>query len=414
MANKRSRPGRTLIVFVLALVAAFGGLALNGVWGPALGLDLQGGTRITLTASTTTGEDITPEKLEEAASIIDNRVNATGVAESEVSTQGGDTINVEIPGENARDLVATVRQTAQLRFRLVAAAAPGTEQALQQQQQQQEQQPEPVPSESAGDQGGPGGGSGGGRDGAANRGGGQDTPDEVAPPAGRAVSEGLLRLGETPAGQETSPDDESGQGASGRGPSLVRPPWPVARPGAMIEPAAVPAGADASGRRTPVPDVVEDGVDFALVVYREEGVWRVEEISEDVLHDTDVLAAELRRWPGDSGALGMVSIDEEFFVLGRVAGSSVRWLLSDVTAAVDWPLARSVVEELGIPVPDEEDEEQLPAGDLAIVADLGVPAMDMGAMLDDYDLYPDEILGQVAEKLGFGPAFDSTLGAPAS
>ena len=49
----------------------------------------------------------------------------------------------------------------------------------------------------------------------------------------------------------------------------------------MIEPAAVPAGADASGRRTPVPDVVEDGVDFALVVYREGGVWRVEEISED-------------------------------------------------------------------------------------------------------------------------------------
>jgi putative tRNA adenosine deaminase-associated protein len=163
-----------------------------------------------------------------------------------------------------------------------------------------------------------------------------------------------------------------------------------------------------------VPDGVEDGVDFALVVYREEGTWRVDEISEDVLHDTGVLAAELRRWPGDSGALGMVSIDEEFFVLGRVAGSSVRWLLSDVTAAVDWPLARSVVEELGIPVPDDEDEDQLPAGDLGIVADLGVPAMDMGAMLDDYDLYPDEILGQVAEKLGFGPAFDSTLGAPAS
>lgn len=162
-------------------------------------------------------------------------------------------------------------------------------------------------------------------------------------------------------------------------------------------------------------EAAEDGVDFALVAYREEGVWVVAEIPETALHDTEVLAAELRRWPGDFGSLGMVSVDEEFFVVGRVAGGSIRWLLSDVTAAVDWPLARSVVEALGIPVPDDEDddEEQLPAGDLGIVADLGMPAMDMGALLDDYDLYPDEILGHVAVRLGFGSVFDKILGAPA-
>ena len=154
-----------------------------------------------------------------------------------------------------------------------------------------------------------------------------------------------------------------------------------------------------------------EGVDFALVVYREENVWRVEEIGEDRLHDVDDLAAELRRWPGDFGSLGLISIDEDFFVLGRVAGSSSRWLLSDVTAATEWPLARSVVEALEIPMP-EDDDDQLPAGDLGIVADLGLAAMDMGAMLDDYELYPDEILGNNADKLGFGAQFEDAVGVP--
>jgi putative tRNA adenosine deaminase-associated protein len=155
---------------------------------------------------------------------------------------------------------------------------------------------------------------------------------------------------------------------------------------------------------------VLEGVDFALVAYREENVWRIEEIADDNrLHDLDTFSAELRRWPGDFGSLGLVSIDEDFFVLVRVAGDHLRVLLSDVTAATEWPIARSVVESLDLPMPTDDDE-QVPAGDLAIVADLGLPAMEMGALLDDYDLYPDEILGDIAHKLGFGTLYDETLG----
>ena len=44
------------------------------------------------------------------------------------------------------------------------------------------------------------------------------------------------------------------------------------------------------------------------------------------------------------------------------------------------------------------------------MADLGLPAMDMGALLDDYDLYPDEILGDIAHKLGFGALYEDTVG----
>ena len=154
-----------------------------------------------------------------------------------------------------------------------------------------------------------------------------------------------------------------------------------------------------------------DGVDFALAVYREEGVWTAQELAHDVLADLDTLAHALRRFPGDGGALGVVGIDEDFFLIVRVAGASTRILLSDITAADEWELAGSAVDHLGLPRPEDEDEdEQEPAGDLAILADMGMSAMDMGILLDDVELYPDEMVSEIARKLGFGQLFDDTIG----
>lgn len=115
MARKQ-RPGRTLLVFLALIGVTFGLVALAGTWKPRLGLDLQGGTRITLV---TTGET-TEASLAEAAGIIDQRVNGSGVSESEVTTQGNSIIVVEIPGKSRRDLEETVKRQAQMRFRLVA------------------------------------------------------------------------------------------------------------------------------------------------------------------------------------------------------------------------------------------------------------------------------------------------------
>ena len=157
-----------------------------------------------------------------------------------------------------------------------------------------------------------------------------------------------------------------------------------------------------------------EGIDFAVVAYREEGVWQVDQIAGDKIEDLDSLVAELRRWPGDGGALGMLSIDEDFFLLVRVQGSRTKVLLSDVTAALDWPIARSAVDFLDIPLPEAEDEdEQVPAGDPGIVADLGLGVMDMGVLLDDFELYPDEMLSDIAARLGFGQTFDEVVGVPA-
>ena len=152
-----------------------------------------------------------------------------------------------------------------------------------------------------------------------------------------------------------------------------------------------------------------EGVDFALAAYREEGEWQVVELAHALLTDIPSLAHALRRFPGDGGALGLVAIDEDFFVIVRVAGPSVRILLSDITAADEWELARSAVQELGLPEP-EDDDDQVPAGDLDILGDLGMHAMDMAVLLDDFDLYPDEMLSDIARRLGFGQLFDDTVG----
>jgi preprotein translocase subunit SecD len=116
MARKTARPGRTLMVFFLGLAIAFGLVALAGSWKPELGLDLQGGTSIRLTPEGNPSKS----SLNEARKIIDQRVNAQGVTESEVTVQGNRFIVVEIPGKSRRDLVETVRRQAQLRFRRAA------------------------------------------------------------------------------------------------------------------------------------------------------------------------------------------------------------------------------------------------------------------------------------------------------
>lgn len=120
---KRYRPGRTLLVFFIGIAVMYGLAALGGEWKPRLGLDLEGGTRITLT---TISQGVTREKLEQARTIVDQRVNGSGVAEADVTTSGSNKIVVEIPGANSKDLTDTVKRTAQLRFRIVAGTAPGT------------------------------------------------------------------------------------------------------------------------------------------------------------------------------------------------------------------------------------------------------------------------------------------------
>ena len=152
-----------------------------------------------------------------------------------------------------------------------------------------------------------------------------------------------------------------------------------------------------------------DDVDFAIAAFSEDGVWTVQELTRHHLVDVETLGEALRRLPGDSGAVAMVAMDEDFFILVRVAGPTTRVLLSDITAADEWELAGSAVAFLGLPQPEEEDE-QVPAGDLELLSDLGMHPVDLGVLLEDFDLYPDEMLSDIAGRIGFGDLFDDVVG----
>ncbi|WP_438874083.1 protein translocase subunit SecD [Tessaracoccus lacteus] len=120
---KRGRPGVVLTVFLLIIVGLYLIMGLTKTWAPKLGLDLQGGQTITLTA---TSENVTPESLELARNIIQQRVDGLGVGEATVAVQGDRRIVVSAPNVTSDDLVELVGATAQLSFRPVLQSGAGT------------------------------------------------------------------------------------------------------------------------------------------------------------------------------------------------------------------------------------------------------------------------------------------------
>jgi putative tRNA adenosine deaminase-associated protein len=155
--------------------------------------------------------------------------------------------------------------------------------------------------------------------------------------------------------------------------------------------------------------MAEDEVDFAVAAYRDEGEWQVVKLNPTLGEDVEELSHALTRFPSDVGVLGLVSMNDDFFVILRRSGSQVRAMLSDVTAVTDWPLASGVADLLDLPDPDDDDEPQ-PAGDLELLSDLGMPALELGVLCDDDELYPEDILRDVAARLGFGDAFEAVIG----
>jgi preprotein translocase subunit SecD len=119
-STKRHRPVVTLILFGVFIALLYALMGISGTWTPKLGLDLRGGTTVTLTATSATGV-IDPDSLELARTIIQQRVDSLGVGETEVTTSGDRQIMVSVPNVQSDQLVDMVGQTAQLYFRKVYA-----------------------------------------------------------------------------------------------------------------------------------------------------------------------------------------------------------------------------------------------------------------------------------------------------
>jgi len=121
------------LIGLLAVTAVLFGINSLGVyafqqssWAPELALDLQGGTQIILEAQTENGADPSPEQMNQAVTIIRQRVDASGVGEAEVATEGGKNIVVQIPGEADEQTRERIEASAQLQLRAVLETTAGT------------------------------------------------------------------------------------------------------------------------------------------------------------------------------------------------------------------------------------------------------------------------------------------------
>jgi len=117
---------RALVTLTVAIVAACAALALGhftkGVSPyPDLALDLKGGTQLILTPTVTAGgqREITDDDITQAISIIRNRIDASGVSESEISSMGNSNIMVSIPGTPSQEQLDLIRASSQMNFRPV-------------------------------------------------------------------------------------------------------------------------------------------------------------------------------------------------------------------------------------------------------------------------------------------------------
>lgn len=108
---------------LLALIVGLAGLITLGVfrsdatWTPKLALDLQGGTQVLLAANQHDGQAVSGEQLNQAVSILRQRVNASGVSEAEITTQGNNHISVAIPGQVDDATLKRIEASAALDFR---------------------------------------------------------------------------------------------------------------------------------------------------------------------------------------------------------------------------------------------------------------------------------------------------------
>jgi putative tRNA adenosine deaminase-associated protein len=153
-------------------------------------------------------------------------------------------------------------------------------------------------------------------------------------------------------------------------------------------------------------DAAEDEIDYVLAAYREDGQVHVQALEQELANDFDGLIEQLRRLPGDAGALGFVSLVDEVFVIVRVRGQHVQAILSDSAAAGDWPIAHDAVDFLGVDVDDDiEDEDGEPVGDLDMLADLGLSEFELGTIVDNLDLGSDQMLSAIADRININPDF---------
>ncbi|MGW7100576.1 protein translocase subunit SecD [Streptomyces sp. NPDC054838] len=207
----QGRPGRALAIILIAMVALTAGMFLTKQTTPRLGIDLAGGTSITLKAKSEPGKPdaVNETNMNTAVGIIERRVNGLGVSEAEVQTQGRDHIIVNIPrGMNEQQARQQVGTTAQLYFRPVLAFADGAPIT-----------PQGTPSPSASGAPSPSASGSGAPKAESGKPGSSATPSSSATSQGRVLSEALKAPGAP--GPTPSPSASESKKADDKAPTPV-------------------------------------------------------------------------------------------------------------------------------------------------------------------------------------------------
>jgi putative tRNA adenosine deaminase-associated protein len=149
---------------------------------------------------------------------------------------------------------------------------------------------------------------------------------------------------------------------------------------------------------------------FGVAVVREDGKWRCSPLRSGALTSLTAAETELRELRSAGAVFGLLDVDDEFFVIVRPAPAGARLFLSDATAAVDYDIARQVLEKLDADLdPDDlEDEDPFEEGDLGVLSDIGLSEGVLSIILSEDD-YADEQLSRIAQEMGFGEEMSAFL-----
>ena len=147
-------------------------------------------------------------------------------------------------------------------------------------------------------------------------------------------------------------------------------------------------------------------VDFGCIAWHEDGRWSVNSLTST--RDIGSIIDSIKAQQTNGGAIALIAIEDEFVIIARALGDQMQMMISDVTYALDYEVAAELIEVLDLEFPEEEDESQ-PGGDLDLLNDLGVSEMELLSILDDSELYPDEQLEAIANRLGFGEQFNQVI-----
>jgi putative tRNA adenosine deaminase-associated protein len=145
---------------------------------------------------------------------------------------------------------------------------------------------------------------------------------------------------------------------------------------------------------------------YAVAAIREDGRWRCARLAAESLLDLDTAITELRALRSTGAVVGLLDVDDEFFVLLRPGPGGVALMLSDAVAALDYDVAADVLDLLRVELPPDDDalDDPWPEGDLSILADLGLPADELEVLAGELELYPDEQLAAIGRRCGFADA----------